>query len=62
MSIRIFVSLAGFSLTLGLAVLALAVPLRHGMDASAYLTVIAFGLAITLAGIQLATPRRRRAS
>jgi hypothetical protein len=56
-----FVALAGFALTLGLAFLGLLLPFRHGMDASTYLAVFTVGLLITLAGIQLATPKRRAA-
>lgn len=59
---KVFTALAGFALTLGLSFLALLLPLRHGMDASAYLAVFTVGLLLTLAGIGLATPKRRRAS
>lgn len=56
---KAFIALASISLTLGLSFLALLLPLRHGMDASAYLAVFALGFLFTLAGIQLATPKRR---
>ncbi len=59
---KAFIALAGISLTLGLALLSLLLPFRYGMDGSAYVAVFAVGLLLTLAGIQLATPRRRRAS
>lgn len=34
-------------------------PLRYGMDSSAYVATFAVCLLLTLAGIQLATPKRR---
>lgn len=58
---KAFAALAGISLTLGLALLALLLPFRYGMDASAYLALFTFGLLVTLAAIGLATPKRRRA-
>lgn len=59
---KAFIAIAGISLTLGLSLLSLLLPFRYGMDADAYTAVIAVGLLITLAGIQLATPKRRRSA
>lgn len=56
---KAFIALAGISLTLGLALLAVLLPFRYGMDGSMYLAVFTVGLLLTLAGIQLATPKRR---
>jgi hypothetical protein len=58
----IFVALAGFALTLGLSFLALLLPFRHGMDGGVYLAVFTVGLLVTLVGIGLATPKRRRSA
>jgi hypothetical protein len=56
------VALAGFAITLGLAFLGLLLPFRYGMDGASYLAVFTVGLLVTLAGIQLATPKRRRSA
>lgn len=58
---KAFVALAGISLTLGLALLSLLLPFRHGMDGGVYLAVFTVGLLVTLAGLGLATPKRGRA-
>ena len=60
-SALVFVGLAGFALTLGLSLLALLLPFRYGMDGGIYLAVFALGLLVVFAGIQFATPKRRRA-
>lgn len=50
-------SVAGTGITVGLVVAIL--PLMYGLDSAIYLAVITVALLLTLAGIQLATPRRR---
>ena len=56
----VLLSVAGTGMTVGLVIAIL--PLMYGIDSSVYLAVISLALLLTLAGIQLATPKRRRAS
>lgn len=51
-------SVAGTGMTVGL-ILAL-LPLMYGLDSAIYLAVITVALLLTYAGIQLATPKRRK--
>lgn len=58
----IVLTVAGTFMTSFMAVVLVLGPLRYGMDSSAYVATIVGCLLLTLAGIQLATPKRRRAS
>jgi hypothetical protein len=58
----VVLAVAGAAMTTGMAVVLVLGPLRYGMDSSAYVATFAVCLLLTLAGIQLATPKRRRAS
>lgn len=53
---------AGTFMTSFMAVVLVLGPLRYGVDSSVYVAVFAVCLLLTFAGIQLATPNRRRAS
>lgn len=53
---------AGTFMTSFMAVVLVLGPLRYGLDSSTYLAVFTVCLLLTLAGIQLATPKRRRIS
>jgi hypothetical protein len=55
----VVLSVAGAAMTVGMTVALVSGPLRYGMDSSAYVATFAVCLLLTLAGIQLATPKRR---
>jgi hypothetical protein len=56
----VVLAVAGAAMTTGMAVVLVLGPLRYGMDSSAYVATFTVCLLLTLAGIQLATPRRRK--